>query len=540
MKLTTCLLLLFFFKITNAQPGSFTSSNLPIVVIKTLGKEIVDEPKINATMGIIYNGVGVRNLLTDPNNNYNGNIGIEYRGKSSQMFPMKSYSVELRDAANASQEKSLLGIAKESDWVLYAPYTDKTLMRNVLAYTLSSKLGRWAPQCRYVELVVNNEYRGVYVLMEKIKRGANRVNITKLATTDITGDAVTGGYIISIDKDPAAFTSRYPPPNAPGSQIRFSNVYPKDDKVTPQQNDYIKRYTDSFETALYGNSYQDPQIGVRKYANLSSFVDYFLINELSHNVDGYRLSTYMFKDRSSLGGKLNAGPVWDYDLAFRNANYCNGSNTDTWAYQFNNICPTDFWQVPFWWEKLMTDTAFESAVKCRYTSLRKDIFSTPSINSMIDSIQSLLSEAQVRHFAKWPILGQYIWPNPQPIPTSYEGEITALKNWIRERNIWMEFNMPNVGGCAIINENAGLTIQVAPNPVAINGAVNIISTTQQRIDYIICNSIGQTLLIGTLLANRGVNRVNNIPFKNWPDGMYFIKAFTSGGEKTTAKMMLLR
>ena len=178
------------------------------------------------------------------------------------------------------------------------------------------------------------------MLMEKIKRGSNRVNISKLGTSDNSGDAVTGGYLI-IDKDPSAFTSNYLPPNAPGKQIRFSNVYPKPDKITPEQNGYIKSYIDSFETALKSTAYQDPQTGVRKFADLSSFIDYFLINELSHNVDGYRLSTFFYKDKKSLGGKLTIGPVWDYDLAFRNADYCNGSNSDTWESQFNNTCPGD-------------------------------------------------------------------------------------------------------------------------------------------------------------------------------------------------------
>ena len=205
--------------ILNAQV--FTSSNLPIIIINTNGQTILDDPKITADMGIIYNGVGVRNNVTDPMNHYNGKIGIETRGQSSQMFPMKSYGIELRDIAGNSQDKALFGLPKESDWVLYAPYTDKTLMRNFLAYTMSREMGHWAANCRYVEVVVNGDYRGVYVFMEKIKRGSGRVNIPKIAATDISGDEVTGGYIFSLDKQPDGWFSSYATPGSMDTKDDF-------------------------------------------------------------------------------------------------------------------------------------------------------------------------------------------------------------------------------------------------------------------------------------------------------------------------------
>jgi archaellum component FlaF (FlaF/FlaG flagellin family) len=199
---------------------TLTSSNLPIITINTNGQEIPDDPKITADMGIIFNGEGVRNNMTDPLNHYNGKIGIEIRGQSSQMFPMKSYSVELRTATGSSQDKSLFGMPKEADWVLYAPYTDKTLMRNFLAYTLSNELGRWAAHCRFVEVVINGDYKGIYVFMERIKRGSGRVNITKMATTDISDDGVTGGYIFSLDKEPNGWLSSFVPPGSSNQSTR--------------------------------------------------------------------------------------------------------------------------------------------------------------------------------------------------------------------------------------------------------------------------------------------------------------------------------
>lgn len=173
----------------------FQSSNLPIVIIDTYGQEIPDEPKILARMGIIDNGEGQRNHLHDPRNNYDGLIGIEVRGSTTRWFPKKQYAVETRDHFGNDSTVSLLGFPPEEDWILYAPYSDKSLMRNVLAYKLSNDLGRYASRTRFCELVLNGSYEGVYVLMEKIKRDRNRVNISKLLPTDIAGDAVTGGYI---------------------------------------------------------------------------------------------------------------------------------------------------------------------------------------------------------------------------------------------------------------------------------------------------------------------------------------------------------
>lgn len=318
-------------------PVTFTSSNLPVIVINTNGQTIVDEPKIMADMGIIFNSGNARNNISDPFNHYNGKIGIEIRGQSSQSFPMKSYSIELRDNAGNSQDKSLFGLPKESDWVLYAPYTDKTLMRNFLAYTMSREMGRWAANCRFVEIILNGDYIGIYVFMERIKRGSGRVNIAKMSDTDISGDAVTGGYIFSLDKEANAWFSTYAAPNSTNRvKPQFSYVYPKIENIVAAQKDYLKKYVDSFERALAGPQFEDPINGFRRFIDVPSFIDFSIINEISKNVDGYRLSSYFYKDRNSKNSKIFAGPVWDYDLAFRNAYYCETPLTTGWLYNFNS------------------------------------------------------------------------------------------------------------------------------------------------------------------------------------------------------------
>lgn len=544
IRITCFIALLSYTVLINAQTVNFTSSNLPIIVINTNGQEIPDDPKITADMGIILNANNARNNLSDIYNHYNGKIGIEVRGHSSQMFPMKSYGIELRDGTGKSVDKSLFGLPKESDWVLYAPYTDKTLMRNYLAYTMANEMGRWASHCRFVEVVVNGDYKGVYIFEERIKRGAGRVNIAKIATTDISGDAVTGGYIFSLDKDATGWFSSYPAPNAPSFRSQFSYVYPKPENIVAQQKDYLKSYIDSFENSLASPAYQDIVNGVRKFADVSSFIDYFIVNEISRNVDGYRLSSYFYKDRNSINSKIYAGPVWDYDLAFRNANYCSGSNIDGWAYRFNDVCPTDpAAVVPFWWEKLMTDTAFKNNLRCRWVQLRNSSLSNSRINFLIDSAVNVLSEASIRHFQRWDILGKYVWPNPQPIAATYAEEIEYLKQWLHGRVNWMDYNLPNSGVCklkAIPDEDdtKAFTAAFTPNPFMSEGRLIINSRYRQDMQIVITDMTGHVFDYKMIYAIKGINYISD--FKKLavqPTGIYMVTVLVKGSTKQVIKIM---
>lgn len=534
-----CIVLILCFLGIAAGAQVLTSSNLPIININTNGQSIPDEPKIMADMGIIYNGPGVRNSLTDPFNEYNGKIGIEVRGQSSQMFPMKSYSIELWDNTGNSLDKPLFGLPKESDWVLYAPYTDKTLMRNFLAYTFSREMGHWAANCRFVEVVINDDYKGIYVLMEKVKRGSGRVPVTKMAATDVAGDAVTGGYIFSIDKEADGWFSEVPPPTTgSGKRIQYSYIYPKLSALVPAQQQYLKSYVDSFETAVKGKEFQDKTYGWRRFADEKSFIDFMLINEISRNVDGYRISTYLFKDRQSKGGKINAGPVWDYDLAFRNANYCNGSDVTGWAYQFNLNCPDDYFQVPLWWYQFAKDSAYQSSLRCRWKQLRQGSLSDARINTLIDSVVTLTAEARQRHFQRWPVLGQYIWPNPQPIPVSYDGEINALRAWLDARINWISKAIPNAGPCYDYpaTEAASIIANVYPNPVSSSITLDIKSRVAQKINVRVTDAAGRIILNQPYALHYGENYFQ-VQSGQWPAGIYILSYQAESGEKGTLKLV---
>lgn len=417
--------------------SQYFTSNLPLVIINTNGQQIIDDPKIIANLGIIWNGPGKRNAQTDPMNDFNGIVGIEIRGSSSQMFPKKSYGFEIRSDAGVSINASLLGMPAESDWVLYAPYTDKTMIRDVLTYTLDASLGHWSPRCRFVEVFLNNQYQGVYVLMEKIKRNKKRVDIAKLTTSDITGEAVTGGYIIKIDKttgsDREGWNSTYP--NVSGSTYYLYD-YPKYNDITSSQKVYIQNYVKAMETSLYLNKYAGAG-NYHEYLNDSSFIDFMIMNELSKNVDGYRLSSYLYKGKNKL---INCGPIWDFNLGYGNADYYNGWITYGFQYETNltqNGQP-DGWQTPFWWGKLVNDNVYSQKLKRRWSLLRKNEFSNQRINFVTDSLVDLLSESQYRNYLKWPILGQYIWPNYY-VGGTYKAEVNWMKDWITQRLSSLDF-----------------------------------------------------------------------------------------------------
>ena len=413
------------------EPVVFNESNLPLVVIDTYGVGIPDEPRIPAYMGIINNESG-NNHINDEFNDYNGNITIERRGNSSQWNDKTPYRFETVDNLGENNNVELLGMPEENDWVLYAPWQDKSLIRNALAYQLSNEIGRYASKCRFVELYLNNEYQGIYVLMEKIKRDENRVNISKLNADEISGDDVTGGYILKFDwyftgDNIGGFQS-------PNDGISYNYHYPKPSDIVPEQEEYIQNYIDEFESIMLSDDYSNDTIGYPSVMNVESFVDFILIQEFAKNVDAYRLSTYISKDKESVDNRLTAGPVWDFNHGFGNCDYGETWETDNWLLEYN---PEGGDQMAFWWELLWQDENFNLKLSQRYSELRSNILSEQHIFTIIDSAVSHLGEAIDRNFAKWPILGNYVWPNYYVFET-YEEEVSYLKSWITQRLAWMD------------------------------------------------------------------------------------------------------
>ena len=426
-----------------AVPFPFAQANLPLVSIMTNGSVIQNEPKTLAHMRIIKNPNNQPNHLIDSANVYSGLVGIELRGHSAQGMPKKSFGFETRSDSINSQNVSLLGMPSESDWVLIANFSDKTLLRSYYTYRLYRKMGHWAPRMEFCEVVIDGEYQGIYLLGEKIKRDANRVGIHSLSVNDTTGAAVTGGYIFRVDwVDPGDVTwnSNFAAVNAT-ENLKYTLVYPKAENVKPAQLAYIKSYVDNYESKMFTLQFADTLNGWRQYADEQSFIDYIILTEFTKNVDGYRLSTYFYKDRD---GKIHAGPPWDYDLSWGNADYMNCSVPTGWDYQIQ-MSQTN--QCPFWWQRYFQDALFQKRLRCRWTALHQNIFNPVIINHELDSLANVLSVSTALNFTKWPILGVYVWPNPYPIPTTYQGEIDNIKDWATLRTAWLDAHWP--GSCDI-------------------------------------------------------------------------------------------
>jgi hypothetical protein len=509
------------FSNTPSLPVNFQSSNLPIISLETNGATIPDEPKINALMTIIDNGQGNTNQLNDVPV-FSGNIGVELRGSSSQSFLKKSYGIITYDQTGADLNVSLFGMPEESDWALIANYSDKSLFRNALSYELARQTGRYASRTKFVELFINGKYRGVYQFCEKIKRDPGRVDIAKLNTWDITGDELTGGYILKIDKttggDEGGFPSPFPPPNNNyGQYTYFQYEYPDGDVIQPEQEAYIEAFmVDTFETVLNSDNFDDPVNGFGKFANESSFMDFFFINELSKNIDGYRISTFIHKDKSSNGGKLNAGPVWDFDLAWRNADYYGGYTADGWVCEFPY--DWDWYQPPFWWVRLFSNVPYCNNLNNRWCTFRQTIFSQSNIFSLIDSYAAELNDAQARNFQKWNILGRYVWPNPAPLAQSYNEEIENMKEWITDRLQWMDQELSTYA--TNIDNIQPDNFSVYPNPCSGKEFHIFLKPGSPTISEISITDINGNVLINETLTKQ--SGLIKIPVFGLSKGIYLI------------------
>lgn len=511
-------------------PLEFTSSHLPIVVINTNGASIPDEPKIPADFGIIFTE-GQESTSNDPWNEYAGHIGIERRGYSSQSFAKKSYGIELWDANGQDIDSTFLNFPSEEDFVLHGPYSDKTLMNNALIMKLGNALGAYAPRTRFVELVLNNDYKGVYLLMEKIKRDADRLDIAKLNPEENSGDDVTGGYIFKVDRrDEPGWESEYNAYNG-SDKIYFAYFYPKGSEITPQQENYLQNYVREFEMAMAGADGRNV-LGKHflNYMDLRSFVDNFLLNELSKNVDAYRLSSYFHKDKTSKGGKIHAGPFWDFNLAFGNGDYCGGDDTSGWEFY-----QCDHGGSPFWWDVLIQDPTFTDALRCRWEALRATTLHTDSVNAVIDGFVEELGEARNRNFQRWPTLGSYVWPNPWYFvqATSHDQIVVEMKNWIAQRSEWLDSNIPGVAvncedyepplyGKDVTSLETQLRLQVFPNPASTHLEI--------RADYPLDNII---LTDGIGRAVRQITSHSHsvqVSLEGLPEGMYLLEIGSPAGK----------
>lgn len=530
-------LIIFFvgFKCIAQEPlaksqATFTldSTRLPIVALKLPfllppWDPIPDTPKVTVGMGIINYGYNVMNHITDPVNQYKGNIGIEKRGSISQAFwyLQKSYGFETRDISGNDSNAVLLGMPLENDWILYAPFDDRSLMRNVLIYQLGRDMGYYTPRSKYCEVQFYNylwqpDYRGVYVMMEKIKRDNNRVNISKLTPTDNTGDAVTGGYIFAIDRNIWANDSGWKSPY--DTSVFFTYKYPKGNDITIQQKTYLKAYVDSFETALNGANFANPLVGYKRYIDHSTFIDFFLIQELTKNVDAFRRSAYMYKDKQSKGGKIKAGPLWDFNSSMYNAQICTFEQDTGWAYKTTCWVNSSF-HVPFWWDKFLQDSSYRNDLKCRWDYLRSTTLDTTHIFHIIDSVKQYVQIPSMRHYYRFDFGG------------SLQGNVDTLKWWLKKRLIWLD---NHITGSCIPTELSSKemfenSFTVFPNPSSGQLRLGLYMPSEKEMFVEIQDITGRIVhRTDRVLYPLGKNTIN-INISSVPEGVYLLKAQTENG-----------
>ena len=441
------------------QGQYISSSNLPIIIITTdNGASIPDEPKIGATMKILYVNDSTTNYLSNQNDsaylNYNGRIAIELRGSTSQGHNKKPYGFETRMADDVTNNNvSLLGLPAENDWVLNAMNDEPSFVRDNLSYILAAQLGEYAPRPKYCEVIVNGDYRGLYFLTEKIKIDSKRVNIVEMDSTDNTAPDVTGGYIIKADKltggDVPAWTT-----DAYGYWEEVSYIYhaPKPEDITPQQEAYIYRYFDTIVSVVAAHN-QDVSHGFPAYIDIPSFIDYMIMGEFSSNVDIYQKSTFFHKDRN---GKFRAGPVWDFNLAYGyDFGSVGRSGYDVLQFANGDNTGSDFWH------QLYEDNMFSCHLFHRWEELTADgapLCYNHVIQTM-DSLSSVIASARVRDRVRW-------WKT-----YDYDAHINTMKTWLQNRYNWLNHEWDLYRDC----------IPIEPLPLVIS-MINYHPTPQQGIN----------------------------------------------------------
>lgn len=418
-------------------------SNLPVFILHQFDTEITPGERTPAWLTVM-NGEDNGRVNLAGESNVQSFIRVNKRGSSSLSFPKNMFGFHLVDEDDSNRDESLLDLPADHNWILYAPYTDMTLMRNVVAYRLAEEMGWYAPRTKFVELFLQDgngplteqHYHGVYVLTERIKWHEDRVDITQLSPGDDNEPEISGGYIIKKDRlnegESGFYTRR-------GSHFAYAR--PNEEDVTQAQEQWITDYMSDFEDALFGSNFTDPSVGYEAYIETDSFIDHFLITELLKEIDGYRLSTFMYKDR---GEKLVMGPVWDFNLSIGIADYLDGWKPEGWYYPLpaqNNECFAAC-EIMEWYERLMEDDSYQEQLESRWWELRDDLFSKENLSSLIRGNQERLEEAQQRNFTRWPTLGEYVWPNWY-VGNTWEDEIDWMEDWLMNRVDWIDSQMGN-------------------------------------------------------------------------------------------------
>lgn len=404
---------------------------VPVLKIDVGGQPVMKDIDVAGTLQIFEHPDATLTDLGAPS--LSTKVAFQGRGNFTWTLPKKGYAFELQDISGNGVDLPILGLPAGSDFALYACYTDKTCMRNALVFALGQQLGVWHPRTRFVELFLGDQYLGLYMLWERVRRDATRCDVDKPAKTMQDGD-LTGGYILRHEgggKGPETIDGvQYDRDWSAASGRIYTYHYPDVDKLSPEQTAFLHAHIDAFESAL-----QSAPADHASWIDVQSWVDHGIVEELTNNWDGYVHSVYMTKASAEDGGLLHMGPLWDFDLAFANGNVT-GYNcaTDNWSYQNVRPFPDD---VPAYWLALYADPEFQRSFKCRWQALRTGAIGLATFQARIDAWKTFTAAARARDQATWNTVGQNIFPNCFSQPT-YDEEVAALLAWIDARITWLD------------------------------------------------------------------------------------------------------
>lgn len=399
------------------------SSNLPVVVVDSFGQNISSLGRTRAIVQIFDRGENGRVRL-DGAPILSEEATLKVRGSSTEGRPKKAYNLEFQDIFGEDLDREVLGMPADSDWILYAPYNfDRALIRNAFMYEVSNQIGMYAVRTRFCEVYVNSRrgrnltetsYLGVYVLMEKIKRGSDRVPVEKLLNKHRQRPEVSGGYILKIDRlDPgdSGFS---------GGGQALAHVYPKEENRNSAQLSFLRSHLDGFDRAVRERTPTDPVRGYSRYIDVESFVDFHMLNEFSKNPDGLRLSTYMHLPRN---GRLTMGPIWDFDRTLGPDDDARAANPRgrSSVYNFG------------WWGRLFQVADFKQDYTDRWQMWRETVMTEDNLFAIIDSMSRELEEAQRRNFERWNLVSG---------TSGWSREIQQLKSWVSRRLEWFDSDFP--------------------------------------------------------------------------------------------------
>ena len=424
---------------TQIEARTAFGTHLPLVLIDTAGQDVPGQPIWNDEglhVGYKTAANGEKDItahiaIVDHEETYNyaddapdmeSLVKMHIRGHTSRSFDKPSYALTLIDAAGENNPQPVMDMAAHHEWVLNGPFLDKTLFQNYMWYNIAGEIMDYAPNVRFCEVMLNGEYRGVYVMMERITTGKH----CRLPLTAVKKKSVFTGYLLRLDrgkKNPlkqvdsfTQYTRR--------ADTELDIQYPGASKLTPELSQAICRDFSKFEKALYSFDYRDPKYGYRKQVGIFSFVDFFLLNELTCNYDAGSLSTYIYK---GLDGRFRLC-VWDFNSA-----------CDHYQHQ-SMVQPQRFeMQNRLWFDMMMRDPYFTDLLIEEYQHLRKTFFSDEYLESYIDEVVDYLGPAIERNDAVWGYAYEQNLLMPEERnPRSYEEAVEQVKTFLKERTDFMD------------------------------------------------------------------------------------------------------